>query len=455
MSTPTFSQLISPNNATYWEGQLLNNNDGVSGLAQPPNALPTNSWVFGDPILSFLKIDAAAFADEDQAIANIAKGGYLSTAADPSLVAASGPFAGTSPWLTLWAHEMYAIDRSPATTTTGHVVLTPNANASPIPIVPGQLIVSDGANPPHYFTNTTGGTLAAAAPSAPPLVLTFAAQSPGSGYNLGDGATLVLVTALPGVGARTFSPGWLITTGNDIQTDAELILECQNSWATLGTGSPAGAYVTWALEAYLAPGCAAASSVERAVTSADSGTSATSCFSDTLGRSVVMNTCVQSASDGDWYQCDDASWVDRATDPAACVAVYPLGDAGADSGAEVADGGVDAHTASDVDASTGASSTSHASEATSSSHGSVATAAASTVPEHGSSGSGSGVAPVEGSSSDASPIDVSAASGCSVASRRDSDASGAWFLALSLAGIARLSRRPSRTPRRSHRACRA
>ena len=193
------------------------------------------------------------------------------------------------------------------------------------------------------------------------------------------------------------------------------------------------------------------------VTSADSGTSATSCFSDTLGRSVVMNTCVQSASDGNWYQCDDASWVDRATDPAACVAVYPLGDAGADSGAEVADGGVDAHTASDVDASTGASSTSHASEATSSSHGSVATAAASTVPEHGSSGSGSGsgVAPVEGSSSDASPIDVSAASGCSVASRRDSDASGAWFLALSLAGIARLSRRPSRTPRRSHRACRA
>jgi len=66
-----------------------------------------------------------------------------------------------------------------------------------------------------------------------------------------------------------------------------------------------------------------------------SGASGTSCYSDTLMATVPMNTCVQSSSDSQWYQCDDGNWVDRYTDPAACVSQYPLGsmyDAGADSG---------------------------------------------------------------------------------------------------------------------------
>ena len=52
------------------------------------------------------------------------------------------------------------------------------------------------------------------------------------------------------------------------------------------------------------------------------------CYSDTLNREVPFNTCVQSASNGDWYQCDAGEWVDRWTDPSACVAVYPLGGTG-------------------------------------------------------------------------------------------------------------------------------
>jgi hypothetical protein len=35
------------------------------------------------------------------------------------------------------------------------------------------------------------------------------------------------------------------------------------------------------------------------------------------------NACVQSASNDDWYQCDNGSWTDRWTDPAACNGVYP------------------------------------------------------------------------------------------------------------------------------------
>ncbi len=38
-----------------------------------------------------------------------------------------------------------------------------------------------------------------------------------------------------------------------------------------------------------------------------------SCNSATLGRDVDDGTCVQSASDGDWYQCQNGSWVGRSS----------------------------------------------------------------------------------------------------------------------------------------------
>jgi hypothetical protein len=54
------------------------------------------------------------------------------------------------------------------------------------------------------------------------------------------------------------------------------------------------------------------------------GSTARGCYSDTLGREMPANACVQSKYDDAWYQCDDGSWVDRWTDPAACDGVYPL-----------------------------------------------------------------------------------------------------------------------------------
>jgi hypothetical protein len=48
------------------------------------------------------------------------------------------------------------------------------------------------------------------------------------------------------------------------------------------------------------------------------------CYSDTLGKEMPNNACVQSASDDAWYQCDDGQWTDRWTDPAACDGVYAL-----------------------------------------------------------------------------------------------------------------------------------
>lgn len=48
------------------------------------------------------------------------------------------------------------------------------------------------------------------------------------------------------------------------------------------------------------------------------------CASGTLGRDVPENTCVESKFDGLWYQCANGQWVDRWSNPNACVAVYPL-----------------------------------------------------------------------------------------------------------------------------------
>lgn len=50
----------------------------------------------------------------------------------------------------------------------------------------------------------------------------------------------------------------------------------------------------------------------------------TTCYSGTLERDVPENTCVESKFDGEWYQCSDGQWVDRYSDPEACVAEYPL-----------------------------------------------------------------------------------------------------------------------------------
>jgi hypothetical protein len=56
------------------------------------------------------------------------------------------------------------------------------------------------------------------------------------------------------------------------------------------------------------------------------------CYSDTLGKQMPNNACVQSDSNSDWYQCDNGSWADRWTDPAACNGTYPLNNAGHSSG---------------------------------------------------------------------------------------------------------------------------
>ena len=52
---------------------------------------------------------------------------------------------------------------------------------------------------------------------------------------------------------------------------------------------------------------------------------ASGCWSSTLGKQVVLNTCVQSKFDRKWYQCLGGNdWEIRWSVPAACVSEHPL-----------------------------------------------------------------------------------------------------------------------------------
>ena len=54
------------------------------------------------------------------------------------------------------------------------------------------------------------------------------------------------------------------------------------------------------------------------------GSSGAGCYSNTLRREMPNRACVQSRSDGDWYQCESGAWVDRWSDPNPCNGIYPL-----------------------------------------------------------------------------------------------------------------------------------
>ena len=59
-------------------------------------------------------------------------------------------------------------------------------------------------------------------------------------------------------------------------------------------------------------------------TGSSTGSSASGCYSGTLGENVSANACVQNRANRAWYQCDNGSWVDRASDPEACSSQHAL-----------------------------------------------------------------------------------------------------------------------------------
>uniref|UniRef100_A0A7V4EFU1 Baseplate J/gp47 family protein n=1 Tax=Thermus tengchongensis TaxID=1214928 RepID=A0A7V4EFU1_9DEIN len=219
---PTLDELLTPRTRDELRQMLLDE------LAR--QGFPLTDFVPGS-VARHVAVETPALGLEDlwRTIAQIARGGYLSTA--------------QGPWLDLLAEEFFALERKRATFARGRVRLTASPGFGPYNIQPGDLWLgtADGL----LYQNTTGGLLQ----SGGQLDVEVQAESPGSRYNVPAGAISILHTPLPGVSA-TNPPDWLLEAGRDEETDEELRERCRIRWAELGGGATRHAYEFWALTAH-------------------------------------------------------------------------------------------------------------------------------------------------------------------------------------------------------------
>ena len=125
-----------------------------------------------------LEVEDAAILD--QAIADMAAGGFLRDAAGP--------------WLDLLVSDVYDETRNPSVFAQGYLTLQDTAGVGPVTIAAGSMWARDATGLLRYV-NLSAGTL----PLNGVLTLLFSAESPGVAYNLGNGAVAQLVTPIPGV----------------------------------------------------------------------------------------------------------------------------------------------------------------------------------------------------------------------------------------------------------------
>lgn len=140
----------------------------------------------------------------------------------------------TPGWGELCASDFYQITRDPALETLGKFRITATSTASSATIGTGKLTVRYGAGSSQkLYTNTE-----AFAPVPGSYVeVAMTAQVAGAAGNIGNGATLYLVTAYPGLSATnpalTGTQTWITRRGKDAESMVSLKARCDERWADL------------------------------------------------------------------------------------------------------------------------------------------------------------------------------------------------------------------------------
>jgi hypothetical protein len=165
--------------------------------------------------------------------------GETLASAETSLVIAAGPQGVNVNWGAVAGATGYKIYGR----TTGSELLIATVGAVTTYLDNGS-ITPAGALP----TANTTGTLA----------IQVAAQSPGAAYNVPNN-TITTITGgvLAGVTVNNPDPGtgtWITSQGTDAESDSAYMLRCQQSWPSLGVGSPTAAYQLWSTLAEKAAG---------------------------------------------------------------------------------------------------------------------------------------------------------------------------------------------------------
>lgn len=191
------------------------------------SGFPTTSWHTYSVPRRLIDAFSQVLADVSLWISWAARGGVLELAEDNG-------------WLDL-AASWYEVERYQAERTVGTITLT-DAGGGPHVIAVGSVVVQSDSG--LYYRNTTGGTLLL----NDELDLEFRAEAAGEASNVPGGTISTLITSLSTVTVAN-AADWITTPGRDLERAEDLITRCKAKWGTLGTGSPALALESWAMEA--------------------------------------------------------------------------------------------------------------------------------------------------------------------------------------------------------------
>lgn len=170
-------------------------------------------------------------ADGEAAKVNIAKGAFLSTAS--TLTTAPG-------WMYLLAEDYYDLTADPAVATLGKFRFAATSAAAASTIGVGGMVVRYGVGTAQrLYTNTEPFTPV----PGDAVLVPMTAQVAGAAGNIGNNATLALVTAYPGLTATNppiaGSSSWITTRGRDVEALPVLADRCRARWADLAEGTAA------------------------------------------------------------------------------------------------------------------------------------------------------------------------------------------------------------------------
>lgn len=166
----TLAELLAPKTQAERVTELL--------AALRAEGFRVSAWQSGGVARSLVEADAQAIASLDSAIAQVAGGGFLSTA--------------SGAWLTLLAAEFFDLTRTAAVYTEGWITLVDHGGG-PHTVGVGELWVATASG--KRFVNVTGGTI----PLNGALQVKVRAESPGPAWDVAEGAIETLVTSLPTV----------------------------------------------------------------------------------------------------------------------------------------------------------------------------------------------------------------------------------------------------------------
>jgi len=170
-------------------------------------------------------------ADGEAAKVSLAKGAFLSTAS--TLTTAPG-------WMYLLGEDYYDLTADPAVATLGKFRFAATSAAAASTIGVGGMVVRFGSGTSQrLYTNVEPFTPVPGSTVDVPMT----AQVAGAAGNIGNSASLFLVTAYPGLSATNppiaGSSSWITTRGRDVEALPVLADRCRARWADLAEGTAA------------------------------------------------------------------------------------------------------------------------------------------------------------------------------------------------------------------------